>query len=135
MGALGFLPKVCCHLTLRLWQSGSLRPFPPREGLSAPDAPCEPEKNRGGTSKKAKIGRNINRWASTSPSWAQGGILLLLTEVIPWLPPSRISCVSQAPSGACSQLWARAPGSQLLAAVNPKLKAKFSRGKKKMRVL
>lgn len=67
--------------------------------------------------------------------WVQGGILLLLTRIIPWLPPGRISCISQALSGEHRQLWARAPGSQLLAVVNPKVKAKFSRGKKKMWVL
>lgn len=83
------------------------------------------KKTRDGISKKAKIGRNINCWASTSPSWAQGGILLLLMEVIPWLPPGRISCASQAPSDACSQLWARAPWQSAAGCGKPQTQSKI----------
>ena len=85
--------------------------------------------------KKSLAGISAVGLQPAPPYWVQGGILLLLTQVIPWLPPGGISCVSQALSGEHSQLSARAPGSQLLAVVNPKLKAKFSRGKKKTRVL
>lgn len=97
------------------------------------------KKTRDGISQKKN-----NKWLAgistvglqpAPPYWLRGGILLLLTQVIPWLPPGRISCISQAPSGEDSQLQARAPGGQLLAVVDHKLKAKFSHGKKKMRVL
>lgn len=59
MGALGFLSKVRCHLLLRLWELNSLSHFLPRESLSAPDVPREPQKPEMVSAKKKKVSVGI----------------------------------------------------------------------------